>query len=153
MTIHRDLDALESCGLLRKVRGNATIRSDNQSDGDYRFRERLGGAAKASIAQAALELIEPGMVMITNNAAVIDTLRAEAGIAPEITTYLSRASSAINPPFLFGSPFGTTANATFMGLRGWHDRYATYRTLAEALPDAWTRLNELETLGARGTHE
>lgn len=103
MTIHRDLDGLEGSGLLRKVRGGATIHSGTQFESDYRFRERQGAAAKSSIAGAALDLIEPGMTVmindgsmaailgqktvakrpltvITNNAAVIDTLRGEAGI-------------------------------------------------------------------------
>jgi DeoR/GlpR family transcriptional regulator of sugar metabolism len=103
MTIHRDLDELESSGLLRKVRGGATIHSGNQFESDYRFRARQGAAEKSSIAEAALDLIEPGMTVmindgsmaailgqktiakrpltvITNNSAVIDTLRGEAGI-------------------------------------------------------------------------
>ena len=103
MTIHRDLDELESSGLLRKIRGGATIKSGTQFESDFRFRVLQGGAAKAAMARAALALIEPGMTVmindgsmasvlgqhlvakrpltvITNNAAVIDTLRSEAGI-------------------------------------------------------------------------
>lgn len=103
MTIHRDLDELEAAGLLRKVRGGATIESGTRFESDFRFRERQGGAAKSAIAAAALELIEPGMTVmindgsmaavlggmtvacrpltvITNNHAVIDALRAEPGI-------------------------------------------------------------------------
>lgn len=103
MTIHRDLDELEGAGLLRKIRGGATIRAGTQFESDFRFRERQGGAAKAAMAEAALRLIEPGMsvmindgsmaavlgrmavarrplTVITNNAAVIDALKAEPGI-------------------------------------------------------------------------
>jgi DeoR/GlpR family transcriptional regulator of sugar metabolism len=103
MTIHRDLDELEAACLLRKVRGGATIQSGTQFESDYRFRERRSGNAKAAMADCALDLIEPGMTVmindgsmaavlgakagakrpltvITNNAAVIDTLRNEAGI-------------------------------------------------------------------------
>lgn len=103
MTIHRDLDELENSGLLRKVRGGATIQSGNQFESDYRFRERQDAAAKTSIASVALGFIEPGMTVmindgsmasilgqmtvakrpltvITNNAAVIDALRGEAGM-------------------------------------------------------------------------
>ena len=103
MTIHRDLDELEAAGLLRKVRGGATIQSGTRFESDYRFRERRGGAAKAAMAGCALDLIEPGMTVmindgsmaavlgsmagakrpltvITNNVAVIDALRTEAGI-------------------------------------------------------------------------
>jgi len=103
MTIHRDLDDLEATGLLRKIRGGATIESGTQFESDFRFRQRLGAAAKEAMAEAALALIEPGMIVmindgsmaallgtqlgrkrpltvITNNAAVIDALRGEAGI-------------------------------------------------------------------------
>lgn len=103
MTIHRDLDELEGAGLLRKIRGGATIRSGTQFESDFRFRERQGAEAKAAMAEAALRLIEPGMTVmindgsmaavlgqkaaarrpltvITNNAAVIDALKGEAGI-------------------------------------------------------------------------
>ncbi len=103
MTIHRDLDDLESAGLLRKIRGGATIRSGTQFESDFRFRALQDSPAKQAMAQAALQLIEPGMsvmindgsmaatlgqmlvdrrplTVITNNAAVIDALRDEAGI-------------------------------------------------------------------------
>lgn len=103
MTIHRDLDDLETAGLLRKIRGGATIQSGTQFESDFRFRERQGAPAKTAMARAALRLIEPGMTVmindgsmaailgkqlvnrrpltvITNNAAVIDALRNEAGI-------------------------------------------------------------------------
>lgn len=103
MTIHRDLDELESAGLLRKIRGGATIQSGTRFESDFRLRERQGSDAKAAMARAALELIEPGMTVmindgsmaavlgrdciakrpltvITNNGAVIDALKTEHGI-------------------------------------------------------------------------
>ncbi|PWL33426.1 DeoR/GlpR family DNA-binding transcription regulator [Marivita sp. XM-24bin2] len=103
MTIHRDLDDLEAAGLLRKIRGGATIRSGTQFESDFRFRERRDQPAKIAMAEAALRSIEPGMTVmindgsmaailgrklvvkrpltvITNNATIIDALRAETGI-------------------------------------------------------------------------
>ncbi|MGY3439909.1 DeoR/GlpR family DNA-binding transcription regulator [Marinovum sp. KMM 9879] len=103
MTIHRDLDELEGEGLLRKIRGGATIRSGTQFISDFRLRERQDMAAKDAMAEAALGLIEPGMTVmindgsmaaalgrrcpekrpltvISNNAAVLEALRDEAGI-------------------------------------------------------------------------
>lgn len=103
MTIHRDLDELEAAGLLRKIRGGATIRSGTRFESDFRFREQQGAEAKAAMARASLELIEPGMTVmindgsmaavlgrmapekrpltvITNNVAILDGLRTEAGI-------------------------------------------------------------------------
>jgi DeoR/GlpR family transcriptional regulator of sugar metabolism len=103
MTIHRDLDELEQSGLLRKVRGGATIEAGTQFESDFRIRETQDAAAKQRMAQAALELVEPGMTVmvndgsmaallgvelgerrpvtiITNNAAVIDRMKGEAGV-------------------------------------------------------------------------
>lgn len=98
MTIHRDLDDLEQAGLLRKVRGGATIETGTQFESDFRIRELQDADAKTRMARAALDLVEPGMTVmvndgsmaallgaclpdkspltvITNNAAVIDRLR------------------------------------------------------------------------------
>jgi DeoR/GlpR family transcriptional regulator of sugar metabolism len=103
MTIHRDLDELEGAGLLRKIRGGATIASGTRFESDFRLRERQGQAAKTAMAEAALRLIEPGMTVmindgsmaailgrlcvarrpltvISNNVAVLDALRGEAGV-------------------------------------------------------------------------
>lgn len=104
MTIHRDLDDLEQAGLLRKVRGGATIEAGTQFESDFRIRALQDSDAKARMARAALDLVEPGMTVmvndgsmaallganltdkapltvITNNAAVIDRLKD----APRIT--------------------------------------------------------------------
>lgn len=103
MTIHRDLDDLEQAGVLRKVRGGATIEPGTQFESDFRFRERQGGQAKYLMARAALTLIDPGatvivndgsmaavlggllvekrpLTVITNNLAVIEALKGERGI-------------------------------------------------------------------------
>lgn len=98
MTIHRDLDDLEQSGLLKKVRGRATIDAGTQLESDFRIRELQDAEAKARLAAAALQMVEPGMsvmvndgsmaallggrlaeraplTVITNNAAVLDRLR------------------------------------------------------------------------------
>jgi len=103
MTIHRDLDDLEQAGLIRKVRGGATIEAGTQFESDFRIREKQDNVAKARMAQAALELVEPGMTVmindgsmaavlgavlenkrpvtvITNNGAIIDRMRGVPGI-------------------------------------------------------------------------
>ncbi|MDK4739902.1 DeoR/GlpR family DNA-binding transcription regulator [Rhizobium sp. CNPSo 3464] len=103
MTIHRDLDDLEQSGVLRKIRGGATIDAGMQFESDFRIRERQGHEAKVSMARRALELVEPGMTvmvndgsmaavlgemllqkrpltLITNNAAIIERLKNESGI-------------------------------------------------------------------------
>lgn len=103
MTVHRDLDELESSGLLRKIRGGATIEAGTQFESNFNFREKQGVAAKVAITQSALQLIEPGMTVIindgstaavlgkllvdirpltviTNNVAVLDALKGLTGI-------------------------------------------------------------------------
>jgi DeoR/GlpR family transcriptional regulator of sugar metabolism len=103
MTIHRDLDDLEHAGLLRKVRGGATIEAGTQFESDFRIREKQDAAAKSRMARAALEMVEPGMTVmindgsmaallggtveekrpltvITNNGAIIDRLRGASGV-------------------------------------------------------------------------
>ena len=49
MTIHRDLDDLEQAGVLRKVRGGATIDAGTQFESDFRIRERQGHEAKVEL--------------------------------------------------------------------------------------------------------
>lgn len=103
MTIHRDLDDLEAAGLLRKVRGGASIRSSLQFESDFRYRTKLATSEKRRISAAAAALLEPGqtvmiddgstvggiskallenrpLTVITNNAALIDELAGEMGI-------------------------------------------------------------------------
>ena len=55
MTIHRDLDDLEQAGVLRKVRGGATIDAGTQFESDFRFRELQEADVKRSIAEAAAD--------------------------------------------------------------------------------------------------
>ncbi|OOY04638.1 MULTISPECIES: DeoR/GlpR family DNA-binding transcription regulator [unclassified Thioclava] len=103
MTIHRDLDDLETEGLLRKIRGGATIEPGSQFESDFRFRQLQGHDLKERMARAALEWVEPGMTVmvndgstasvlgsllpekrpltvITNNDAVMEALKAEPGM-------------------------------------------------------------------------
>ncbi|MFO1105546.1 MAG: DeoR/GlpR family DNA-binding transcription regulator [Amaricoccus sp.] len=103
MTIHRDLDDLEGGGLLRKVRGGATIQSSAQFESDFRYRQTLAAAEKDRIAAAAVRLIEPGqtviiddgstagsvarhltelrpLTVITNNLTVVNALAGSPGI-------------------------------------------------------------------------
>ncbi|EPX75688.1 DeoR/GlpR family DNA-binding transcription regulator [Salipiger mucosus] len=104
MTIHRDLDELEGEGLLRKIRGGATIEPGSQFESDFRFRQLQGHDLKERMARAALDWVEPGMTVmvndgstasvlggllpekrpltvITNNDAVMEALKAEPGIS------------------------------------------------------------------------
>lgn len=103
MTIHRDLDALEGEGLLRKIRGGATIEASGQFESDFRYRSRMAAEEKRLLARHAAAFIEPGssvmvddgstsqmllpfliekrpLTVITNNLALIVGLSGQAGI-------------------------------------------------------------------------
>ena len=45
-----------------------------------------------------------------------------AALGAEIDAALERPSTALFHPYLFGSPHGAEASASFVGLRGWQDR-------------------------------
>ncbi|WP_341486923.1 DeoR/GlpR family DNA-binding transcription regulator [Pararhizobium sp. A13] len=103
MTIHRDLNDLEGDGLLRRIRGGASIEPNNQFEVDFRFRQRLAAKEKDRIAKAAADQIESGqtviiddgstaggvaryiadkqpLTVITSNLAVIELLAGKEGI-------------------------------------------------------------------------
>ena len=103
MTVHRDLDALQSKGWLRKVRGGATAQPSALYHGDVRHRLQAMADAKKQLAEAAAELVTPGesiliddsttglavaellpargpLTVITNFLALIKRLSAEPGI-------------------------------------------------------------------------
>lgn len=103
MTVHRDLDVLEGQGLLRKIRGGATIEASGEFESDFRCRSRIAAEEKRHIARAAAAFVEPGtsvmvgdgstsqclapflierrpLTVITNNLALITGLTGMAGI-------------------------------------------------------------------------
>lgn len=75
MTVHRDLDDLEQEGLLRKVRGGASMQASGQFESDFRYRQRVATAEKLRVARAAAALIEPGQTIL------IDDSSTAAGLA------------------------------------------------------------------------
>lgn len=56
-----------------------------------------------------------------------------AEIIPEIKAAMARPSTALFHPFLFGSPMGPGASASFFGLRGWQDRGDLLRAVIEGI--------------------
>ncbi|KMY22622.1 DeoR faimly transcriptional regulator [Actinobaculum suis] len=67
MTIHRDLDALEARGVLRKSRGFVTAVASSlfEASTDYRLRQQ--SAEKRAIAKLAFDLIEPGEAIVLDD--------------------------------------------------------------------------------------
>ena len=64
MTVHRDLDALETEAVLRKVRGGATALRSSLFESDFPFRLTASVAAKEAIGRAAATFVEGGQAVI-----------------------------------------------------------------------------------------
>ncbi|TGQ68583.1 MAG: DeoR/GlpR transcriptional regulator [Mesorhizobium sp.] len=103
MTVHRDLDELEESGVLRKVRGGASIQPSSLFESDFRYRQKQAAEEKQRLAAAAVAMVEPGqtvmiddgstaggiarhladlrpLTVISNNLAVIQELAGTGGI-------------------------------------------------------------------------
>lgn len=71
MTVHRDLDEIESRGLLRKDRGVATATSTSFVESSDVYRSSRQQQEKESLALAALEVIEPGEALILEDSTTV----------------------------------------------------------------------------------
>ena len=71
MTVHRDLDEIESRGLLRKDRGVATATSTSFVESSDVYRSNRQQQEKESLALAALEVIEPGEALILEDSTTV----------------------------------------------------------------------------------
>lgn len=121
MTIHRDLDDLEQTGLLRKVRGGATIEAGTQFESDFRIRELQDGDAKARMARAALALVEPGMTVMVNDgsmAALLGTRLAEKPPLTVITNNLAVIDRLKDAPRITLIALGGSYSPKFNGFFG-----------------------------------
>jgi DeoR/GlpR family transcriptional regulator of sugar metabolism len=91
MTIHRDLDVLQTQGWLRKVRGGATAQPSTLHHGDVQHRSHSMVAAKEELAECALELVEPGqsvMVDESTTGLALARLLPRRGPLTAITNFL-----------------------------------------------------------------
>lgn len=83
MTIHRDLDVLQTAGWLRKVRGGATARPSSLHHGDVGHRSETMAEAKRELARAAIELVEPGQsVLLDESTTALALVELLPGRAP-----------------------------------------------------------------------
>lgn len=75
MTVHRDLEALQRAGWLRKVRGGATAEPSTVFHGNIDHRLRMRAAEKREIARCAVRLVRPGQAVALDDS----TTALEAG--------------------------------------------------------------------------
>lgn len=71
MTVHRDLDELQSRGLLRKSRGLATATATNLVESSDVYRANRELEEKEALARAAIEFIEPGQAVILDDSTTV----------------------------------------------------------------------------------
>lgn len=83
MTVHRDLDALERAGWLRKIRGAATAEPSTVFHGDVDHRMRVMMAEKREVARAAITLVQPGQaVALDDSTTALEVARLLVGYEP-----------------------------------------------------------------------
>lgn len=74
MTIHRDLDELDKQGVLRKVRGGATVLPNYLFESNFSFRLKSAVKEKQAIAVYALNFIESGQAILLDDSTTAITL-------------------------------------------------------------------------------
>ena len=85
MTIHRDLDALQRQGWLRKIRGGATAQPSKLFHGDIRHRMQTMHEAKAELAQAAIKLVTRGQSIVLDESTTILSLAPLLSVRAPLT--------------------------------------------------------------------
>jgi DeoR/GlpR family transcriptional regulator of sugar metabolism len=116
MTIHRDLDALEHRGIVRKFRGGVTAQPSGVFESQLSYRMTSNEAEKNAIAKVALEYVEPGMsVMLDDSTTILRMLPGLAELAPlHVTTTFLTALTRL-------SELATQTDLTLIGLGGVYD--------------------------------
>ncbi|MDR3107300.1 MAG: DeoR/GlpR family DNA-binding transcription regulator, partial [Bifidobacteriaceae bacterium] len=75
MTAHRDLDVLETGGILRKLRGVATASSTSLMESSEAYRSARQRAEKQALAKACLEYIEPNQALFLDDSTTVRCLQ------------------------------------------------------------------------------
>jgi DeoR/GlpR family transcriptional regulator of sugar metabolism len=89
MTIHRDLDELDRQGVLRKVRGGATVQASYLFESDIQYRLRSSMPEKEAIARHAVSLLEPGQVVMLDDSTTARCLGGLLSVLRPLTVITS----------------------------------------------------------------
>jgi DeoR/GlpR family transcriptional regulator of sugar metabolism len=83
MTVHRDLDALERQGVVRKYRGGVTAQPTSVFESNVAYRLNTAQAQKQALARRARALVEPGMsVMLDDSTSALAVVRLLEDVTP-----------------------------------------------------------------------
>jgi DeoR/GlpR family transcriptional regulator of sugar metabolism len=85
MTVHRDLDALEAIGVLRKVRGGATAQPTSMYESSLAFRLGKMADAKRDIAELAARRVSPGASVALDDSTTTLAMMPFLAEIPELT--------------------------------------------------------------------
>lgn len=85
MTAHRDLDTLQSQGVLRKIHGGATAQPSGLYESTMAYRQSAMGAEKRAVARQAVTRVVPGSsVLLDDSTTCLEMLPFLADV-PELT--------------------------------------------------------------------
>jgi DeoR/GlpR family transcriptional regulator of sugar metabolism len=116
MTIHRDLEVLERRGVVRRFHGGVTAQPSGVFEAQLSHRRRSRVEEKSKIAQAALDLVEPGMSLLLDDSTSV--LQMIPGLAEKTPLHVATM-------FLEGlrvlSEHAAHSELTVIGLGGVYD--------------------------------
>lgn len=127
-TIRRDLTAMEEEGLIRRTHGGAVIHAPRGADQAFALREQADSDAKRSIAQRALQLIEPDQTVLMNDGSTMLALALEMVAS---TMPLTVVTSGVNVATRLAER--STITSYLLGGRVRHLTLATSGSFAEAM--------------------
>lgn len=110
MTVHRDLDMLESRGILRKTRGVATATSTSVIESSVAYRSNRQAAEKEALALAAMDYVEPGQAIILDDSTTVMRIARHLG-GKEPITVITNVLTLMNE-------LRDTSGITLLGLGG-----------------------------------
>ncbi len=116
MTIHRDLDALERRGVVRKFHGGVTVQPSGVFESQLPFRMKANTAAKKAIAAVALRFVHPGMsIMLDDSTSGLQMVQGLDQVGPlHIVTNFVRAIVGL-------AEHSVEAGLTIVGIGGMYD--------------------------------
>ena len=121
MTIHRDLNVLESEGWLRKVRGGATVDATAGIDTSVRHRLTVGIEAKEQIARRALGFLDGAdSIMLDDSTTALRLAHHLPGRGPltVITNFLVALNALADAPDIQLIGLGGNYDATYAAFHG-----------------------------------